>query len=324
MFQPERSFRLFSTTVTSEFPLAVVLPQSDRAPDLTLRLSLQPLLSSDPSASNRLYSSPFHDKDGASLGCLYRAPEGEILRFSGAGDFLVLSDRIEGFSPDWSNGLAELRFLGPVLSYWFERRGLPAFHASAVSVNGRAVAFASRHGGGKSGLAAGMIAAGAALLTDDLLVLEERNGLWEVRPSYPQMRMWPDEAEHFLGSFVDLPLVQRDSEKRSVAVGEGGFGTFLDVSTPLACIYLPTRVEGADAVEIQPLSRSEALIELVRHSFSPRLMEAAGLQPARLDHLARLVRSVPVRRLVYPSGFERLGEVAGELLQQAARGARKL
>lgn len=313
MFHREHSLRLFATTVTSEFPLMVVLPQSEGVPDLTLRLSPQPLLSPERSSLKWLYSSPFRDKDGESLGYLYRAPEGEILRFTGVGDFLVLSDRIEGFSPDWSNGLAELRFLGPVLSYWFESRGLSTFHASAVVVEGRAIAFMSRHGGGKSGLAAGMIAAGASLLTDDLLVLEERGGLWEARPSYPQMRMWPDEAEHFLGNYTNLPRVQRDSEKRNVVVGEGGLGSFCDASTPLACIYLATRMEG-EAVAIQPVSRGEALIELVRHSFSPRLMAAAGLQPARLDRLARLVRNVPVRRLLYPSGFERLAEVAGRIL----------
>ena len=74
------------------------------------------------------------------------------------------------------------------------------------------------------------------------------------------------------------------------------------------------RAEGEGGVEIQPVSRSEALIELVRHSFSPRLVEAAGLQPSRLDRLSRLVRQVPVRRLSYTSGFERLPEVAEALL----------
>jgi hypothetical protein len=196
------------------------------------------------------------------------------------------------------------------MSYWFELRGLPTLHASAVSINGGAVAFVSRHGGGKSGLAAAMVRAGFPLLTDDLLVLEERESRWEARPSYPEMRMWPDEAAHFVGPPKDLPLVQADSEKRRVAVGNGGFGSFLDASTPLACIYLASRrPETGGEIEIQPVSRSEALIELVRHSFSPRLVEAAGLQPARLDRLARLVRAVPVRRLVYPSGFDRLPEV---------------
>lgn len=309
---PKPLYRLFGATVASDFPFTVMPPLGRGAADLALSLSPRTLLPDRP-VSHPVYSSSLRDKDGESIGSLYRESEGEILRFSGAGDFRVQSDRIDGYIPDWEHGLAELRFLGPVLSYWFERRGLPTFHASAVSVDGRAVAFVSRHGGGKSGLAAGMIAAGATLLTDDLLVLEERDGLWEARPSYPLMRMWPDEAEHFLGSYSDLPRVQGDSEKRSVAVGEGGFGSFRDVSSPLACIYLATRVAGTDAVEIQPVSRGEALIELVRHSFSARLVEAAGLQPARLDRLARLVRSVPVRRLLYPSGFERLAAVAGEL-----------
>ncbi len=200
------------------------------------------------------------------------------------------------------------------MSYWFERRGLPTLHASAVAVNGRAVAFLSRHGGGKTGLAAALVQAGCPLLTDDLLVLEEREERWEARPAYPEMRMWPDEAAHFAGPPESLPLVQADSEKRRVAIGDGAFGSFLDASTPLACIYLASRRPETDGgVEIQPVSRSEALIELVRHSFSPRLVEAAGLQPARLDRLARLVRAVPVRRLVYPSGFDRLPEVVRSL-----------
>jgi hypothetical protein len=57
------------------------------------------------------------------------------------------------------------------------------------------------------------------------------------------------------------------------------------------------------------------LIELVRHSFSPHLVQAAGLQPRRLDLFARLVMQVPVRRLRYPSGFERLPEVVERLLK---------
>ena len=256
--------------------------------------------------------------DGASLGCLYRLGGQEIFRFHKAGDFLVETDRIAVDVSAARLDLAELRFLGPVLSYWFEQRGLPTLHASAVATGGRGIAFISRHGGGKSGLAAAMVRAGCALLTDDLLVLENREDRWEARPSYPEMRMWPDEAAHFVGSHESLPLVQSDSEKRRVAIGEAGdvgFGSFHDASAPLAAIYLASRrPEGEGGVEIQPVPRSEALIELIRHSFSPRLVEAAGLQPSRLDRLSRLVRQVPVRRLSYPSGFERLPEVAEALL----------
>jgi hypothetical protein len=282
---------------------------------LVISRSAQPLLSSEDLESPPVYASALRDKDGASVGRLYEKPGGSVFHFR-EGDFRVAADVIEAYLPERESGLAALRLLGPVLSYWLELRGLPTLHASAVSVDNCAILFASRHGGGKSGLAAGLVKAGASLMTDDMAVLEEKDCRWGGRPSYPLMRMWPDAAKYFLGSsYTDLPLVQEDSEKRSVAVGEGGFGRFQETSSPLTCIYLATRVEGMDAVEIQPVPRSEAVIELIRHSFSPRLMEAVGLQPARLNRLARLVRRVPVRRLIYPSGFERLEEVASQILR---------
>jgi hypothetical protein len=310
-----RGCRLFGLTIAGDFPFTVRLLSGNGFISLSFLVSSRPLLSSVRPAGLPIYASFLRGKDGGSLGSLYRGPEGEIFRFPGTGDFRIGSDRIDSYLAPQEDGLAELRVLGPVMSYWLELRGLLTLHAAAVEVAGRAVALVSRHGGGKSGLAAGMITSGAFLLTDDVLALEERDGFWEVRPSYPMMRMWPDEAEFFFGDYAGLPRVQRESEKRSVMVGEGGFGRFQEASRPLACIYLATRVEGAEAVEIQPVSRSEALIELVRHSFSPRLVEAVGLQPARLDRLARLVRSVPVRRLVYPSGFERLEEVTTKILR---------
>jgi hypothetical protein len=318
LVEPQRSRRLFGFVVATSVPFPVDAETCRGSVDLTFEITLHPLLSASPSRPALIYESLAKAVDGTSLTRLYRLDGREIFRFHEAGDFLVEADRIEADLSAARLDLAELRFLGPVLSYWFERRGLPTLHASAVAIDGRGVAFVSRHGGGKSGLAVAMVRAGWALVTDDLLVLENRKDRWEARPSYPEIRMWPDEAKYFVGSPEALPLVQSDSGKRRVGVGgigEGGFGSFHNASVPLACIYLASRRPEADGgVEIQPVSRSEALIELVRHSFSPRLVEAAGLQPSRLDRLSRLVRQVPVRRLSYPSGFERLPEVAEALL----------
>jgi hypothetical protein len=51
-------------------------------------------------------------------------------------------------------------------------QGLEVLHASAVGVDGRAVAFTAASGSGKSSLAAHLVAAGAEFLTDDVLALE--------------------------------------------------------------------------------------------------------------------------------------------------------
>jgi hypothetical protein len=233
-------------------------------------------------------------------------------------DFYIQPEQIACHlqDPDFAQ-LTEIRLLGPVLSYWLERRGIPTLHASAVAVDGQAVAFISHHGGGKSGLAAGMMRAGYPLLTDDILPVEEKDGILLGRPGYPQMRMWPDEGAHFVERFEELPLVHPELSKRRVPVGPGGFGAFHDSALPLAAIFLAARrgpEEAGSGVEILPLSSMEAVIELVRHSFSPHLVEAAGLQPARLDLFAHLVKQVPVRRLVYPSGFEHLPRVVEAIL----------
>lgn len=310
-----RSHRLFGITLASDFPFATCLGAGEGPSDLTFTVCLHP-----PALWQQeqpIYQSPWRTEDGESASFLYRAPDFEVYRFPGAFDFYLWNDRIACHVLDPDSGfLVELRLLGPVLSYWLERRGSPALHASAVAVAGRAAAFLSTHGAGKTGLAAALMQAGGALLTDDVLPVEESGGVLRGRPGYPQMRMWPDEASWFLGGCAGLPLVHPDLSKRRVPVGPDGFGTFHDTPLPLACLYLPERgPEPGGPVEIGAVSPRDALIELVRHSFIPHLVEAAGLQAGRFDRLIRLVQGVPVRRLRYPTGFDRLPDVAEALLR---------
>ena len=306
--------RLFGVMTTGNFPLSLRLPLDRGSAELTLTVSDQPLLSPEELAFPPIYVSPLHDSQGRSLGCLYRGAEDEIFRFPEAGDFRIGPNRIEIYVPAQATDLAELRFLGPVLSYWLERRGIPTLHASAVATDQGAIAFLSHKEGGKTGLAAAFLQAGLPLLTDDVLPVEEAGGTFLARPGYPQMRMWPDEAAFFVPGWEDLPTVHSAISKRRVPVGDGGFGAFHGESLPLACLYLPERVD-MGSVEIQEVSPRDAVIEFLRHSFSPRLAEAAGLGPQRLDFFARLAMQVPVRRLRYPSGFGRLPEVVEQVLR---------
>lgn len=311
--EPGSRHRLFGLTVAGDFPFSVKLPPDGGPASLTLAISGSPLLPEDP-VFPPLYTSPLHDALGQSLGCLYREDGAETFRFPDAGDFRIGADRIDVHAPAEGLGMAELRLLGPVLSYWLERQGLPALHASAVATDRGAIAFLSVKEGGKTGLAAAFLQAGFPLLTDDVLAVEEAGGTFLGRPGYPQMRMWPDEAAFFVPGWEELPTVHPAISKRRVPVGDGGFGAFNGEPLPLACLYLPERVaEGT--VEIQDVSPRDAVIELLRHSFSPRLVEAAGLGPRRLDFFARLAMKVPVRRLRYPSGFDRLPEVVEPVLR---------
>ncbi|HEX7185268.1 MAG TPA: hypothetical protein VF756_25820 [Thermoanaerobaculia bacterium] len=310
---------VFGFNLASDFPFAGRLVPGDGPPDLTLTITLGPMVVSDWKGLVPVYRSPAQIPDGRNTVCLYRWGDHEVFHFSRIASFSFTERSItcQPYGP--FSEAAEVRFLGPVLAYWLERQGLPALHGSAVEAGGRSVAFLSSQGGGKSGLAAAMMKlAGCKLLTDDILAVEESEGAFLARPGYPQMRMWPDEAEHFLGCFEDLPRVHRNYSKRWVEVGPGGLGSFQDAPAPLASIYLAARrrtEDTYDRIEVRRVHPAEAVIELVRHSFAPHLVEAAGLQPGRFDTLARLAQRVPVYRLSYPSGFDELPRVVEAVLR---------
>jgi hypothetical protein len=217
--------------------------------------------------------------------------------------------------------LIEIYFLGAVLSYWMERRGILALHASAVVIDGRAVGFMANSKGGKSSLAGEFVQAGFPLLADDILPLREENEESIVaHPGYPSMRMWPAEAEYFLGYWDDLEVVHPQVSKRWVPVGEGGFGKFCDTPQALSCLYLPERRDSEEeGIEIVPISPANSVIEMVRHSFASRLVEGLDWQARRLAFFAQLSAHIPVCRLRYPNGFEYLESTKAAVLSDHSR-----
>jgi len=217
--------------------------------------------------------------------------------------------------------MVEIYLLGTTFATWLELRGVPALHASAVVVGDRAAAFLAAPGSGKSSLATAFMQEGHPLLTDDVLAVGREGGSYVGHPGYPQLRVWPDQAERLLGHYEDLELVHPAYSKRRLPVGESGFGTFCEASRPLACVYLPERRDPSDCgghTEITAASPREGLMALVGHSFVVGIVEALGLHAERLGFFSEMVSRVPVRRVVYPSGYDRLPEVRRAILEDLA------
>jgi hypothetical protein len=160
--------------------------------------------------------------------------------------------------------------------------------------------------------------AGCPLLTDDILAVEKQGGRFIGHPGYPQMRLWPTETRRFLPHCRDLPKVHPQCSKRRVPVGtEGGLGDFCRIARPIHCVYLPERRaagKGGKGIRITSVSPREAVIEAIRRSFMPRLVEAIGLQPQRLRFFAQMFRRAPMRRISFPSGFQHLPRVRDAIL----------
>jgi hypothetical protein len=85
--------------------------------------------------------------------------------------------------------------LGRVMALAAHADGRIALHASAVSIDGRAIAFLGPKHAGKSTLALALVRRGARLLTDDTLVLSVDSSEGVVAmPGVQRMRLWEDSA----------------------------------------------------------------------------------------------------------------------------------
>lgn len=212
----------------------------------------------------------------------------------------------------------QLCFYSTVIALWLEWMGIPTLHASAVVSEGRALCFLANSRGGKSTLAAQMLRADCRFLTDDILAVERVGDQVLGHFGYPWTRLWPETAEQVGLAPQELARVHPDYEKRLAPVGGGGLGEMCLDSTPLGALYIPERrnpAEWGTQVEITPVPPGQAVIELLRYSYTVHVLRAIGRENGHFDRLAQIVQRVPVRRLVYPEGHAYLPWVQDALLQ---------
>jgi hypothetical protein len=312
--KPKNIYRLFGVNLASDYVFANPLPKVSGVPEVSFTCS-----SSSPCLvdwmKKPVHTSRFLTDDGETVLSIYAMDDCHVCRFAGLVDFYLFPDSIiaHPHDPVYSY-MIETLLLGEIFSLWLELKGIRMIHASAIVIDNDAVAFLSFSTGGKSSLAAAFAQQGHLILTDDLLPVEKQHNLFLGRPGYPAMRMWPDQAVHFLGSYEDLECVRPEYAKRRVVIGPHRFGTFCSDEKPLKVMYIPRRLPPGSEISIEPISKKNAFFVLLQNSFSAGIVEALGLHPQRMDFFARMVTQVPVRRLNYPEGFDRLSHVVDAVL----------
>lgn len=311
-------YQVYGASMASDFVFANRLLATDRPADFTFSCQEPPPILAG--SLQTIYSTGMAQPGGDLPIGLYSGGGWHLIRYSTEQDYYVSSDRIichrRILSPHTHQ--IEIGLLGAALAIWNELRGCSALHAAALVVDGNAVGLVGYRGAGKTTLSVALMERGAALLEDDLLVVKAEGGRFMAQPGYPQIRLWPDQTTRLYGEDVELPRVHPESVKRRIEVGSGGIGRFFSKAAPLTALYLLERTE-IDAPVVQPLDEAAALLLLLRHSFLPEIGLALIDQTPRLAHLASLLATVPVRKLIYPAGATRLDEVCDVLRSDLAQ-----
>lgn len=196
-----------------------------------------------------------------------------------------------------------------VLGFLLHHREFLTLHASAVEVDGGAVAFIGPKGMGKSTTASVFYERGHRILSDDMVACRPcREETPRTDPGFPWMKLGDKALRGVLGrDGDDLERSVPGSSKRIVPIHGQQPGRPL----PLRHIYvLGYHEETGQDVEIEPVDQKQACLLLLSQSFVQMFLgESAGSQ--HLDQCAALSRRVPVSALARPRSMDALPSVYG-------------
>jgi hypothetical protein len=316
MTRPAYQYSVYGVEVLSDAPLA--LPASAEAgvgtvefrsaPETEFRAAMKSAAFDTPSESWYHYA---------------RLPDGSAyVRWDGVGEFLVTAN---GRGIGWRRFEAssiesfQVYLLGQALSFALVRQQLEPLHATVIAVDNRAVAFLGSSGAGKSTLAAGFVAAGHRLVTDDLLLVHEEPGRLLAYPGPPRLKLFPEIADRFFPHIADGVAMNADTEKRIL-----GLDARMHETTPiaLAAVYALTPRDEADAtgsIHFEEFSRREAFFELVKSTFNRHIVSPDRLS-RQFDAATRLSDRLPVARLSYPRSLDRLNDVRESICSRLRHG----
>jgi hypothetical protein len=291
-----------------ELPLRLGSCTSDE-PELVLRRGARRSVPGHHPGGHRL--AELRDPTGRLFYSLGRDGDHAVLRYPGLCDFVGdrnLSDVTAHQHPGVDPGLIPVLMSGTLLAVHLMLRGELVLHASAVQVDGTAVAFVGASGMGKSTLAAALCGHGCALVADDVLHVDRTNrAVIRVNPGSTESRLRMSAR----GLAEKAPA----GAVRTTADGRLALRHRTDAADPLplaACV-VPRPCRAATEVSVGRLPPVRALLRMAQF---PRV--AGWREPTSMDRafqaLAELVEQVPVFEATVPWGPPFSAEVLATLL----------
>ena len=242
------------------------------------------------------------------------ATDADSVRFTieGVGGWQVQEGRRILLHPSLSADPRELQLftLGSAWGLLGYQRGQAMWHGSAVELGGRCVLFCGEAGEGKSTMAAGMIASGAALVADDLSRASPGEGATLLYPSSSRLKLWREAIDHlgWQDRIIVRDWLRDDKFHCRVPAHHAGAGAM-----PLDAIVV---LQSGNELALDRLTGGAALAAVLAGTiYRPEALGEMGLWAQQGAIAAQIAAQAPVYRLTRPRDLAALDENVNAVTQ---------
>jgi hypothetical protein len=302
------NYQVFGGVLRSELEFPELDPATRGEPDWTLTVTTAP-------APDVPLGDPLGE-DKVDQGVMVRSfatPHGFRLVYDDTGVFDVTAGgrEVRWYRPESADLEAgRLDVLGRVLALALHASGWLSLHGSAVAMADGAVAFLAPKGNGKSTLAFALMRGGAALMTDDTVVIGKGVPA-TVRPGVQSVRLFRDSAAWLS---APAPIAGTSDVKAT-------FGQLTDdarrlTRAPLAALYLLESVPAgtiAEPLERHRLEGPEAVFGLLGQTKIGALLGGTEA-PGVFASVVALAEGSPIYKLRVTRDYERLSDVVERIM----------
>ena len=226
-----------------------------------------------------------------------RTDDGYVMRFQSCCEFRISADLdriVVHPDPGPYTNMIPILLAGTVTAFVLGLRGDAVFHASAVKVDDKALAFVGHSGQGKSTMAALMCAAGAPIVTDDVLMVRAGDPV-VCAGGAVELRL-REQSRGIAGTDDMAETSETADERLAYKPAEAVTDTL-----PLGAIIIPNPDRDVDAVSLERYDPTRSLLEILGF---PRVQAWSDPDVLRRDFetISQVVNRVPVFEATIPWG----------------------
>lgn len=223
----------------------------------------------------------------------------------------ILVDQLSGAD----DKLTGFLIIGTGLGVLLHQRQRTTLHASAVVLDGDAIAFAGKKGMGKSTTAAAFMRKGFHVISDDVLSPIIYGGTISVAPSERSFKLWPDAADTVLGSESEnLSLLHPKAKKKVYSIGSND-----NEWHPLRRIYILEYDEKKrhECPCIETISGKEAYIEITKNSYALRFLGKKGLKKWYSNDTSFIAKNIEVKKIFREKSNEKIDDTVKKIIEDS-------